>query len=369
MLDGPGARRRRGAARGRGDRARGASSAPTSSTGRWPERSAEALRHRRSGVPRRRRPAPGPHRAGRRRPGAGDAAAARRRADGRGRSGAGLDRADPAPPAREPRAWATASSSTRCVRSHGGRAHRRPSHAARGGARGAARATPSAPAYLHARAPLDRPHPRATWRHRAGRPDVDPSPRARAHLPWSCGMTLIQPLVDRPVLPLTPADARGAATRHASRNPMTCLFRCGNACDHPEPNRTDTRPRPGRDRQGRRHAAACCRARCSAAAPWSSAAPPARCRQRGRGRRHPPRPAAAGGRAAAGGDLTKAFGAVRPNKRDAVVTAAGYTSVGRHPLGRPGRPRSPAFDAAKQSVGGGARPSSATTATTSACCR
>ena len=46
-------------------------------------------------------------------------------------------------------------------------------------------------------------------------------------------MTLVQPPVDRPVLPLTPT------TRHGSRSLMTCFFRCGNACDHPEPNRTD----------------------------------------------------------------------------------------------------------------------------------
>ncbi|GGM21454.1 PhoX family protein [Micromonospora yangpuensis] len=27
--------------------------------------------------------------------------------------------------------------------------------------------------------------------------------------------------------------------RHGSRSPMTCLYRCGNACDHPVPNRSD----------------------------------------------------------------------------------------------------------------------------------
>ena len=26
---------------------------------------------------------------------------------------------------------------------------------------------------------------------------------------------------------------------HGSRSAMTCLYRCGNACDHPEPNPTD----------------------------------------------------------------------------------------------------------------------------------
>ncbi len=45
-------------------------------------------------------------------------------------------------------------------------------------------------------------------------------------------MTLVQPPVDRRSLPLVPT------TRHGSRSLMTCFFRCGNACDHPEPNRT-----------------------------------------------------------------------------------------------------------------------------------
>ena len=57
-------------------------------------------------------------------------------------------------------------------------------------------------------------------------------------------MTLVQPPVDRRVLPLTPT------TRHGSRSLMTCFFRCGNACDHPEPNRSEQRSHPGRDRQG-----------------------------------------------------------------------------------------------------------------------
>lgn len=36
----------------------------------------------------------------------------------------------------------------------------------------------------------------------------------------------------RPLLPLTPTGP------HGSRDAMTCHFRCGNACDRPEPNRT-----------------------------------------------------------------------------------------------------------------------------------
>ena len=46
----------------------------------------------------------------------------------------------------------------------------------------------------------------------------------------------------------TPRDATAAyrrsllpllTTRHGSRSAMTCQYRCGNACDHPEPNPTD----------------------------------------------------------------------------------------------------------------------------------
>ncbi|MGW4294950.1 phosphatase, partial [Micromonospora chersina] len=39
---------------------------------------------------------------------------------------------------------------------------------------------------------------------------------------------------DRPrLLPLL------GATRHGARDAMTCQYRCGNACDHPVPNRSD----------------------------------------------------------------------------------------------------------------------------------
>ena len=67
------------------------------------------------------------------------------------------------------------------------------------------------------------------------------------------------PMSDRPrLLPLL------GGTRHGSRDAMTCLYRCGNACDHPVPNTSDNTVlrRPGR------------RARCPAAA-WSGPAPSA----------------------------------------------------------------------------------------------
>ncbi|MEJ7744663.1 MAG: hypothetical protein WKF73_20265 [Nocardioidaceae bacterium] len=39
-------------------------------------------------------------------------------------------------------------------------------------------------------------------------------------------------MTERRLLPLLSSPA----TRHGSRSLMTCKFRCGNACDHPEPN-------------------------------------------------------------------------------------------------------------------------------------
>jgi len=41
----------------------------------------------------------------------------------------------------------------------------------------------------------------------------------------------------RPLLSLTPVAREGF--RHGSRSYLTCQFKCGNACDHPEPNQTD----------------------------------------------------------------------------------------------------------------------------------
>src|SRR5215212_8052927 len=41
------------------------------------------------------------------------------------------------------------------------------------------------------------------------------------------------PMTQRSLLPLLTPN------RHGGRSAMTCLYRCGNACDHPEPNPTD----------------------------------------------------------------------------------------------------------------------------------
>ncbi|GAB2767243.1 PhoX family phosphatase [Nocardioides salsibiostraticola] len=40
-------------------------------------------------------------------------------------------------------------------------------------------------------------------------------------------------------MPLTDITPTSPTTRHGSRSLMTCFFRCGNACDHPEPNRSE----------------------------------------------------------------------------------------------------------------------------------
>jgi len=49
-------------------------------------------------------------------------------------------------------------------------------------------------------------------------------------------MTVTRP-ENRSLLPLTPIAREGV--RHGSRSYMTCLFKCGNACDHEVPNPTD----------------------------------------------------------------------------------------------------------------------------------
>ncbi|MFB9311808.1 PhoX family protein [Nocardioides plantarum] len=159
------------------------------------------------------------------------------------------------------------------------------------------------------------------------------------------------PSVGRRLLPITPRhDAVGAHSR-SSRDPMTCLFRCGNACDHPEPNRSDHGHVQDEIAKvvGRRGllqsallgggalviggsvaGAGRAAAATSAVAPSGTAT------------------AGAARAAAKGGDLTRSFTAVRPNKRDAVTTAAGHTSSVVVRWGDPVVPGAVAFDAAAQ---------------------
>jgi uncharacterized protein len=153
-------------------------------------------------------------------------------------------------------------------------------------------------------------------------------------------MTLVDPPVDRRPLPLIPA------TRHGSRSYMTCLFRCGNACDHPEPNRTDNG-----HIQDEISTALQRRAVLKGAAVGSGAlvlggaaggvlTAPAAAEPMAAA------PATGGGRSLA----TAQFRPVRPNKRDAVVVADGFTSSVVIRWGDPVLPGAPRFDVRQQSV-------------------
>jgi secreted PhoX family phosphatase len=150
-------------------------------------------------------------------------------------------------------------------------------------------------------------------------------------------MTLVQPPVDRPLLPLTPT------ARHGSRSRMTCFFRCGNACDHPEPNRSgnghvqDEITTALRRRAVLQGAAAGSGALVLGGAAGGVLGAPA---------------AAAPGVPRAGrGDLaTASFRPVPPNKRDAVVVPDGFTSSVVMRWGDPVVAGAPAFDPFRQSV-------------------
>ena len=154
-------------------------------------------------------------------------------------------------------------------------------------------------------------------------------------------------------------------TRRPARvpQPVTCHYRCGNACDQPEPNHHRQPPHPRRDRHGARRVARCC----SGAAVGAGALAVgtlAAARGRRTGRRAPARPCATVASTDAG------LPPVAPNKRDAVVrrpTATGTTAG--HQLGRPGAARAPRRSTCDRRRRRRRRSSSATTATTSASCR
>ncbi|MEO9323577.1 PhoX family phosphatase [Nocardioides sp. C4-1] len=155
----------------------------------------------------------------------------------------------------------------------------------------------------------------------------------------------------RRLLPITPKhDAIGAHGR-TSRDPMTCLFKCGNACDHPEPNRSENGHVQDEIAKvvGRRGllqsallggtALAVGGAAATATAGAAAAAP------------HRPGPSGrpSGGPSGRGAALTGTWSAVEPNRRDALVTAPSFTSA---VVVRWGDPvvAGPAFDAHRQSV-------------------
>jgi uncharacterized protein len=144
----------------------------------------------------------------------------------------------------------------------------------------------------------------------------------------------------RSLLPVV--DVTRPQFRHGSRSHLTCLFRCGNACDAPEPNPTQhphiqdeiataVRRRAVLGGAGLGSAALVLgglRAGDAAAAP-----------------------SAADRAVARTGDLAKAaFKPVAPNKRDAVTVADGFTSAVVIRWGDPVVPGAPAFDVFNQSV-------------------
>ena len=151
-------------------------------------------------------------------------------------------------------------------------------------------------------------------------------------------MTLVQPPVDRRVLPLTPT------TRHGSRSLMTCFFRCGNACDHPEPNRTDNGHIQDEIATALQRRAVLKGAAIGSGAlvlggvtggVWSAPAAAL-----------PELAAGAGSR----GLASAAFRPVRPNKRDAFTVAEGFASSVVIRWGDPVVAGAPRFDPYQQSV-------------------
>ncbi|WP_137292039.1 PhoX family protein [Nocardioides dongxiaopingii] len=137
-------------------------------------------------------------------------------------------------------------------------------------------------------------------------------------------------------LPITPVASAGAHTR-ASRDPMTCLLRCGSACDHPEPNRSEHAHVQDEiakvvGRRGVLRSALLGGTVLAAggALAGEAAAAPARAQSR---------------------DLTRSwFRPVRPNKRHAVVTATGFTSSVVVRWGDKVVAGAPTFDAYRQTV-------------------
>ncbi|MFI6331648.1 PhoX family protein [Micromonospora chersina] len=155
---------------------------------------------------------------------------------------------------------------------------------------------------------------------------------------------------DRPrLLPLL------GATRHGARDAMTCQYRCGNACDHPVPNRSDNPyfgdlvdaevSRRGVVRAGAAGAlvlgfGGAVAGALAGAAP-AAAAPAA-----------PAVPGAGGAAAPAGGVGSGAltFRPIPPNKLDTLVVPNGYDHAVVIKWGDPVVPGAPAFDVHAQTA-------------------
>jgi secreted PhoX family phosphatase len=152
-------------------------------------------------------------------------------------------------------------------------------------------------------------------------------------------MTATRP-ENRPLLSLTPVTREGV--RHGSRSYLTCLYKCGNACDHEVPNPTDgeTMQDVIRSAVGRRTvlrgsavgAGALVMGAGGLAAPTPAAAATAPTVQIGQ---------VAAGRATL---ATAKFRSVAPNRRDAVVLPEQFDHNVIIKWGDPVLPGAPEFD-------------------------
>ncbi|PRY33031.1 PhoX family protein [Pseudosporangium ferrugineum] len=141
------------------------------------------------------------------------------------------------------------------------------------------------------------------------------------------------------------------------RDQMTCLYRCGNACDHPVPNPTDNPylgdllsdglTRRGLVRAGAAGALVLGFGAAAGATPAAAAAPAAPVASAGKAPAagEAPVAGAASGRAAALG-----FKPIPPNELDTVIVPNGYDHAVVIRWGDPILPGAPAFDVHRQSA-------------------
>ncbi|MGA8255161.1 MAG: PhoX family phosphatase [Nocardioides sp.] len=154
-------------------------------------------------------------------------------------------------------------------------------------------------------------------------------------------MTSLQREPQPRLLPLAPVTARGP---HGSRSNLTCFFRCGNACDNPEPNHTDHgHVRDEIAKLVQRRTLLGGAALGTGALVLGGLTSPAAAAEISTGRKqvNPNKT----------DDLAKvAIAPVAPNKRDSVTTAAGFTSAVVMKWGDKVVAGAPTFDPAKQTV-------------------
>ena len=140
------------------------------------------------------------------------------------------------------------------------------------------------------------------------------------------------------------------AAGHSGRDPMTCLYRCGNACDHPVPNESDNPylgdvvnaalTRRGVVRAGAVGALVLGLGGGAAAASPGAAAPGAVAPEAG--------PAVLRGKAGRAGALT--FKPIPPNELDSLIVPNGYDSAVVLRWGDPILPGAPPLDVRNQTA-------------------